>query len=131
MPRVTLSANAKQALVQLFGKYYARDPQQVYAEWERVEQHLWGYQHQRTLKSIRKWLASEGFLLGDFATNDMQAFAQKALINALTNCAQTDCDYTFRIDDMTINDRWLLLHTTLARKDHQAKRRWMLELLPE
>ena len=131
IPTVPLTPYAKAILQEAFGRFYSRVPKQVAEQWADLKKKFNDYQHKRDIDSIKRWLSTEGYLVDHYANKDMHDFAHEALGDNLSSCTAKKDDNQFTIDTIKNHGHALILETTLTHRNHQARRRWRVELLPE
>jgi hypothetical protein len=131
IPIVPITTSAKALLQEKFGRFYARVPEKVAEQWPACIASLNYYHHKRDINSIQQWLASEGYLVGNYVNEAMQEFANDVLLRDLSNYSKTENEVGFTIDHIKQQGNALILETTLTKGTHRAKRRWCIEMLPE
>ena len=87
------------------------------------------YRDYRHIESIRNWLASEGYLVDDFADTEMiqSAFAQ---IKTALMSMPLDKAVRAEVTDVRIDNRTAYCSVMITKGEHQANRRLKIELLP-
>ena len=131
-PKVTISPSAKNYLLKAFGKDYARHPKEIAAKWQEIKSSFNIYSARRELQSIQKWLASEGYLVGDIVTDSMLDFVFSALKENLLaiDIHHENHSLDFEKIEQTQLKTKLIVQAKIREKDHQVTRRFMIELLP-
>ena len=81
---MTLTPDAKTFLKNRYGKYFARDPAKIAAEWATVDQAFNRFTARRDVQSIQNWLSHEGYLVGNVLTDDMLDFTWKTMKDAMS-----------------------------------------------
>jgi hypothetical protein len=131
-PKTPLTPTARSYLQKKFGKYYAREPDKLVAEWEAISKAFNPFSAQRDLLSIQKWLASEGYLVGNILTDEMIDFAWNTLTESLSLVAAKKDQYSFVIKKVE-RTGWktkLVIHAEMTQDDHQVTRRFAIDLIP-
>ncbi len=131
-PKVTISPSAKDFLLQTFGKDYARRPKEIAARWQEVKSRFNIFSARREFTSIQKWLASEGYLVGDIVTESMLDFVFSALEEKLLAIDIHQENHSLGIEkvEQTQVKTRLIVQAKIREKDHQVTRRFIFELMP-
>lgn len=129
IPKVSLTTTAKQALKEAFGEHYGQHPEKVYQGWGDFELRKSPYRHYRDLESIRTWLSTEGYLVDDFLDQSMidATFAQML---AALKTIPTKNGISIEVSQGNADRRAMYFNADVTQGEHQAKRRFKLELLP-
>lgn len=132
MPKTTISPQAKIWLKNKFGKYFARDPARVAMEWKEICHTFNHFNERRDRDSIQKWLASEGFMVGNILTESMLNFAWESLEKALQPVNTEQEGYSFRITkvEKSFSYNRLIVNAEIGEKEHKSSRRFAIELIP-
>ena len=87
------------------------------------------YRYYRDLESIRTWLASEGFLVDNFLDQTMidETFCQ---LHTTLKTMPKASTLEMTVGDMQHDKRVAYMNAEITQGEHQAKRRFKLELLP-
>lgn len=130
-PKVTLTPDAKAFLKHTYGKYFARDPSKIAAEWTMIEQSFNRFTARRDLQSIQHWLSHEGYLVGNVLTDDMLDFTWKSIKDAMSSIGVTEGDHSFTITKMepTAWKTKLVFQAEIKQKDHIVTRRFSIDLI--
>ena len=129
IPTTSLTQNAKKILKETFGEYYGQHPDKVYQGWADFPLVQSRYHHYRDLESIRTWLASEGYWVDDYLDQSTinQTFNQMLeTLKAMPNDNQLEVT----VFSGTSDKRVMYFDATIKQQQHEAKRRYKLELLP-
>lgn len=134
MPKVTIVPAAKTYLNKKYGKYYASIPKQVAEDWDEITKVFTYYRHERERYSIQRWLASEGYLVGNFVDQEMLSVAHEAMIQQLEKLNFNKGDIKFEIKKIDIYSQSdkkasLVFEAELASGKHVTERRFRIELL--
>ncbi len=129
IPKVSLTTTAKQALKEAFGERYGQHPEKVYQGWGDFELRKSPYRHYRDLESIRTWLATEGFFVDDFLDQAMIDTTFKQMLTAL-KAIPSQNTISIDVTQGSADRRVMYFNADVTQGEHQAKRRFKLELLP-
>ena len=129
IPTTSLTQNAKKVLKETFGEYYGQHPDKVYQGWADFPLIQSRYHHYRDLESVRTWLASEGYFVDDYLNQPMinQIFTQ--MLDALKTLPQNN-SLNITISSESMDKRVTYFDAEITQSQHQARRRFKLELLP-
>ena len=132
-PKTSITPSAKKYLIKNYGKYYAREPGKVAADWATINKAFNRFSAWRDLGSIQDWLASEGFLVGNVLTDAMLDFAWSALQERLTSIEteQGDCSFKIKNVERTGWKNKLVMHAEIGEKGHKVIRKFSIDLTPK
>jgi len=104
-------------------------PDAVAERWGDIDFERGRYPYYRPLESIRTWLASEGYLVDNFLSQEIinDAFAQ--MFGALKALPQ-DKDISIDVTSTSLDKRIAYFNATISKGEHVTQRRLKLELLP-
>lgn len=131
-PKTAITSLAKMYLRKNYGKYYAREPEQVAADWATVNNAFNRYNEWRDVASIQDWLASEGFLVGNVLTESMLDFAWQSLQEGLSSLETVQGDWSFKVKKVE-RTGWknkLVMHAEIGEKGHKVTRQFSIDLTP-
>ena len=134
MPKVNIVPAVKAYLKEKFGKYYASMPKKAAEDWEEMTKVFTHYRHERERYSIQRWLASEGYLVGNYVSREMLSIAHEAIIQKLQDLNFKKGDIKFeikKIDIHAMSDKKasLVFEAELSSGKHTTERRFKIELL--
>jgi hypothetical protein len=131
-PKVTLTPDAKSFLKTQYGKYFARDPAKIAADWPTVDRAFNYFSARRDALSIQNWLSHEGYLVGNVLTDDMLDFTWKTMKDAMNLISVTEGDHSFTIKKIepTAWKTKLVFQAEIKQNDHMVTRRFSIDLIP-
>ncbi len=129
IPNTHITDNAKALLKYRFGKYYGGRAKDVTAAWEEIKQNFLAYHESRDLVSIQRWLASEGYFVGDYVTDEMRAFAYEQIGKHNRDMDASDASLRVKIVDTCLDGKNLVFKVELHCKGHVVEKRMELKML--
>lgn len=130
-PKRSIYPEARAMLKKHYGNDFAAKAHEIAKNWDQVKSYFNVWRHSRDILSIQSWLASEGFLVGDYISEDMLKFCFKTLQEQLPNVESTADGFYFKIDavEKGYSDRQLGVNFTLQQGDHKVSRRFRIEMI--
>ena len=129
LPKVSITPLAREYLRIKLGKHYIRHPNQVASLWEDIIKSRGRYIKPQDALSIQKWLASEGYFVGNIMTDEMEIFALDTLKNSLQSATSQNGLYSFSIKEIKkLKKNSFIALAEISRGDHKAMQEVFIEL---
>lgn len=129
IPQVNITHSARIMLREKFGKYYAKNPAEVAARWSFLLTQFNCYRDARDLRSIQKWLASEGHLAGDYVTEQMQDIVYEKFSTLLKYQEGMGNGVEFKVTKTSIQNKSLVLSIILSCGEHRVAKEFKVEMI--
>lgn len=128
IPTTPITHTAKAYLKQRFGKYYSGLAKEVAAAWSEVYKNFHATRESRDLLSMQAWLASEGYLVGDYISAEMSNFAYGQLAERVQDMNTKDGPLSLEVLDIHHDRTGLMLQVSLTKGDHKVTQKVAIKL---
>ena len=133
-PKTIITKNATAYLQQKFTKYFASHPEKVASHWDEVRDSFNRYRQWRDILSIQRWLASEGYLVGNVVTDAMLDFVFETLKKTLSSINACDEKYSLVVKKVERQTHYktrakAIVQAEIGEGKHRTTRQFSIELI--
>ena len=131
MPKVPIGHTVHHYLKGKFGHDYPKKAKEVAEKWDELSKDFWRGYDSRDRNTMRAWLASEGYFVGNYLTDKETRFVMEVVSDKLKGTAKSVSQKTVTVKDCRKYDNELLVEFDFNRGDGKVTtRKIQIQVMP-